>query len=528
MKLTGQNYIGNRLSSSSMITFQSADPSTGIKGSTQFNEASSEEVNEAVKLADAAYQTYSNTSRADRANFLEAIADEILNLGDSLIDIATFETALPAGRITGERGRTMNQLKLFAKVVREGSWQDIRIDNALPDRTPFPRSDIRQIQMALGPAGIFGASNFPLAFSVAGGDTASALAAGCPVVVKGHPFHPGTSELVASAIVKAVDKCNMPNGTFSLVQGKSHAVGMQIVTHPLIKAIGFTGSNVGGKALFDAANSRPEPIPVYAEMGSVNPIFILPSALKNKKEQIQKGMANSLCMGVGQFCTNPGLIVTENSGDAKALINGIGEEVSQMAPGVMLAEGIKRGYQQGISRLKENDALEVLGVSKEAVGENAVKAYVFSTSAVEFAKNHTLGEEVFGPSTLHISAQNRRDLLDLAKNMTGHLTATIHGEAEELEEYKELVSILQTKVGRLIFNGYPTGVEVCDAMVHGGPFPSTTAASSTSVGTAAIKRFSRPICFQDFPQSALPVDLKNENPDSIYRKVDGEWNNGNV
>ncbi|GJM34226.1 MAG: 2,5-dioxovalerate dehydrogenase [Saprospiraceae bacterium] len=523
MALTGLNLIGNISSGKGTTTFFAANPSTSKNLDTTFIEATNEEVNMAVEKAESAFSSYSSKTSEERARFLETIADEILALGDELISRCMAETALPEGRLIGERGRTMNQLKLFAKVVRDGSWADLRIDTALPDRKPLPRSDIRQMQLPLGPVGIFGASNFPLAFSVAGGDTASALAAGCPVVVKAHPLHPGTSELVGMAILNAARKTQMPDGVFSLIQGPSVEVGMAIVLHPKITAIGFTGSFRGGKAIFDAANKRSTPIPVFAEMGSSNPVFILPGILKKEKSNIAKGLAGSLTLGVGQFCTNPGLLIMDQSDDANDFLKELGEQIKSSTPGTMLSAGIKNNYTAGVNKLTEAQGVSLVASSSETETGNHAQSNVFTTGVHTFMQDHSLEEEVFGPTLLNVSTGNKAEMIKLAESLEGHLTATIHGTAAELQEYSDLIKVLERKVGRIIFNGFPTGVEVCDAMVHGGPYPATTAPQTTSVGTAAIKRFARPVCYQDFPQSALPVALRDENPLKLWRLVNGEW-----
>ncbi len=523
MKLAGLNLIGNTTSGKGTVTFKAVNPFTTKELPTTFREATEEEVALAVEQAESAFLPYRSKPAEERAQFLEAIADEILALGDELIERCMQETALPRARLTGERGRTMNQLRLFAEVVREGWWADVRIDTAQPDREPVPKPDIRQMHLPLGPVGIFGASNFPLAFSVAGGDTASALAAGCPVVVKGHPLHPGTSELVGRAILAAAQKTGMPDGVFSLVQGASNEVGMALVRHPGINAIGFTGSFRGGKAIFDAANRRPAPIPVFAEMGSSNPVFILPGALKERKEKIAQGLAGSLTLGVGQFCTNPGLVVTSGREETQDFLQILGEQISPIAPGAMLAAGIRNNYLSGVERLSRFQGVGLVASGNKPEGENSVPAMVFSTGARTFLGDKTLAEEVFGPSTLNVSAESKDELVKVAEALEGHLTATIHGTEEELQEYAGLVRVLERKVGRIIFNGFPTGVEVCHAMMHGGPFPATTAPHTTSVGTAAIRRFARPVCYQDFPQAALPLPLRDDNPLKIWRLIDGEW-----
>ena len=521
--LTGENIIGNKRSRNSDISFTAVNPTNGTTMSPDFFEATSDEVNEAILLANSAFAKYKNVAGHQKADFLDTIAIEILELGDVLISRACEETGLPAGRITGERGRTMNQLKMFATLLREGSWRDARIETAIPDRQPAPKADLRSIQIPLGPVGIFGASNFPLAFSVAGGDTASALAAGCPVVVKAHPSHPGTCELIATAILSAAEKCKMPEGVFSMLHGASHKVGMAIVENPFIKAIGFTGSYQGGKALFDAANRRAEPIPVFAEMGSVNPVFILPQALKKNTEDLALGLINSVTLGVGQFCTNPGLVFMENSKDSDSFGDVISSNVSTSSGGIMLNEGISKSYLRGISSLSDTSEVEVLASGEKSEIGFSASTNIFKTDASNFIKNDGLEEEVFGPTTTIVNANSKEELIQTAKKLKGHLTATIFATEEDLHEYSELIEVLQSKVGRLIINGFPTGVEVCHAMVHGGPFPSTTNAQSSSVGSMAINRFTRPICYQNFPQRLLPDELKDDNNLSIWRLVNGKF-----
>lgn len=522
MELTGKNLIGEDESGKGTKVFIAKNPATQEELSTAFQEATVSEVDEAVDRAKQAFLIYKTKSNEERAIFLETIAENILELGDTLIIRCMLETALPEARLTGERMRTVNQLRLFASVVREGSWVDAMIDTAVPSRQPFPKPDIRQMQIPIGPVGIFGASNFPFAFSVAGGDTVSALAAGCPVIVKAHPLHPGTSELIGKAILNAIRKTEMPNGVFSLVQGTSNEVGMAIVNHPEIKAIGFTGSFKGGKAIFDAANRRTVPIRVFAEMGSVNPVFILPGALKNRNEIIAQGLIGAVTMGVGQFCTNPGLVITQKSEDSSRFLQNLKVYNSESPSGIMLSEQIKSNYYKGTQNLQDSEHVNLISSSSGAETGNSVKTRVFSTDFETFAKNGMLSEEVFGPVSLHVATNDKKEILLLANQLEGHLTATIHGTEDDLKEYTELVEILEQKVGRLIFNGFPTGVEVCHSMVHGGPYPATTAPQSTSVGTAAIKRFARPVCYQDFPQSILPGQLQDNNPLKIWRKVNGE------
>src|SRR5690554_187774 len=526
MELTGKNIIGNGLSAKGSAVFNAFNPSTGQQMEPAFTEATLEEIDLAVQQASGAFQVYRNKTGSEKAEFLEAIASEILGLGEALIKRCMEETGLPEARLMGERGRTVNQLKLFAELLREGSWVDARIDTPDPERKPLPKQDIRSMLKAIGPVGVFGASNFPFAFSVAGGDTASALAAGCTVVVKGHPAHPGTSEMVGLAIKRAVEKCNVPEGTFSMVNGTSVEVGMGIVKHPLIKAVGFTGSFQGGKALFDAAAKRSEPIPVYAEMGSSNPVFILPRALKQRKEAIAQGLSASVTLGVGQFCTNPGLVFIQTSEESESFNNLLAGNIGASSGGVMLTSSISKNYNSGIQKALSVQGVEVLAEGEANDSSSHGKAYLMKATVQSFLEEPALQEEVFGPSTLLVTGQDRDELIEAAQNLHGHLTVSIHGTEEDLEESKELIRILEQKAGRLIINDYPTGVEVCHAMVHGGPYPSTTDSRSTSVGTAAINRFVRPISYQGFSSGLLPDELKDGNPLRIWRLVDGKRTNG--
>ncbi|GGZ69640.1 aldehyde dehydrogenase (NADP(+)) [Algibacter mikhailovii] len=508
---------------STNTTFQATNPSTNELLDGEFINATAAGVDEAVRKASIAFNSYRKKDKESIANFLDQIADEILNLGDALLERCHLETGLPLGRLQGERGRTMNQLKLFATVVREGSWVDARIDTALPERNPMPRADIRHMLIPLGPVAVFGASNFPLAFSTAGGDTASALAAGCPVVVKGHPAHPGTADMIDKAIQKAIKACDMPEGTFTLIHGNSIAVGEALVKHPDIKAVGFTGSHAGGIALFKLANNRPEPIPVFSEMGSTNPVFILPRALKQKGEEIAGGMADSVALGVGQFCTNPGLVFAQKSDALESYKTAIKNKVSEFPAGIMLTPGIKQSYDAGVSRTLEINEVDDFAAGLNPESPNSGTSRIFKTSIENFLRNASLAEENFGPSSVLVEATNKADLLEAAQSLKGHLTASVFGTDEDFEEHKDLIDVLELKVGRVVVNGYPTGVEVCHAMVHGGPYPATTAPQSTSVGTNAIKRFVRPICFQSYPKVLLPEELKDDNPLNIWRLVNGEF-----
>lgn len=523
MNLTGAQFIGFDLVISGQESFQAVNPASGSLLEPVYGEASSSDVDRAAQLASQAFLSYRSLSATQRASFLEAIGDQIMALGDALIDRAMSETALPQGRLQGERGRTVNQLKLFAQVLREGSWVEARIDRADPNRSPFPKPDVRQMLVPLGPVAVFGASNFPLAFSVAGGDTASALAAGCPVVIKAHPAHPGTCELIFRAIMEAAQQTGMPAGVASMVHGRSHEVGQALVQHPSIRAVGFTGSLKGGRALYNLATQRPDPIPVYAEMGSTNPVFLLPGALAERKEAIAQSLVQSIALGVGQFCTNPGMVFGLESEDTDAFLDQVAEHMTQTAAGTMLTPGIHRAYQEGLAERQAVEGVQVLAKGQEHETPNFAQAAILKTEASNLATYPELEEEVFGPSSIFFSSKNKEELLHAAQQLSGHLTATIHGTEEDLREHQDLISILQEKVGRLIFNGFPTGVEVCHSMVHGGPYPATTDARSTSVGTLAIKRFARPFCYQGFPDSLLPPALQDSNPAQIWRLVDGEY-----
>lgn len=522
MELSGKNIIGNSFSAKSQKNFHAVNPATTQKIKPDFYEATSEEIDCAIQKSFDAFQVYRTISGKKKAVFLICIGDEIMALGDALIKRCMEETGLTEARLINERQRVINHLNMFASFISEGSWVDARIDHADPDRKPIPKADIRSMQKPLGPVGVFGASNFPLAYSVAGGDTVSALAAGCTVVIKAHPAHPGTCELVGTAILNAIKKCNMPDGAFSMVHGQSTEAGLAVVRHPLIKAIGFTGSFRGGKALFDEANKRPEPIPVYAEMGSTNPVFILPGALKERGKDIARDLAASVTLGVGQFCTNPGLVILQQSEFKEEFISSVSKYIEDTAAGVMLTEGIRNNFQQGVNILQTISGVDEVSSGKESEAGFTASGHFFESDIKNFLSNPTLEEEVFGPSTLAITASDKIELLQAAKKIHGHLTATVIGTDQELEEHRDLINILEQKAGRLIINGYPTGVEVNHSIVHGGPFPATTDSRTTSVGTLAITRFSRPVCYQNFPEALLPEELKDNNPPGIWRMVDGE------
>ena len=508
-ELQGTSIIGLRRGGSSNRTLQGFNPASGENLLPVYHSSSREEVDDAAKLAHDAFAAYSQTTGAERARFLRRIAENIESLGDELITRANAETALPEPRLRNETARTCSQLRLFAEVVEEGSWVDARIDHGDRDRKPLPKPDVRSMFRPVGPVVVFGASNFPLAFSVAGGDTASAFAAGCPVIVKAHPAHPGTSELAGLAISEAVTSCDLPEGTFSLLYDSGNEVALALVKHPLIRAAGFTGSRAGGRALFDAAMSRPDPIPFYAEMSSINPVVLLPGALRERHDQIAAGLCASVTLGAGQFCTNPGLILV--SEDAGGFVNKLGDLMTGTPEQTMLTPAITANYKNGVaSRMSHAGVQTVAGTA------------LFKTDSAQFLASPELAEELFGPSTLVVTHNDRQQLIDVINSLEGQLTATIHGSEEDLLEYQDVVRLLETKAGRLVFNGFPTGVEVGHAMVHGGPYPATSEGRSTSVGTRAIYRFARQVCFQDFPDNALPAELREQNPLGIRRMVDGK------
>ena len=523
MELHGKNLIGGKAAASTgSKTFTGVNPATNEKLPTVFHEATVTEADEALSLAAKAFEEYRRQPAEKIAAFLDRVAEEIQKLGDELIQRASAETGLPEARLTGERNRTVNQFKMFAELLREGSWLEVTIDRAQPDRKPLPKVDLRRMLVPLGPVVVFGASNFPLAYSVGGGDTASALAASCPVVVKAHPAHPGASELVGRAIQTAVEATGMPNGVFSMVHGVSTEIGMRLVQHAATKAVGFTGSLQGGRALFDAAAKRAEPIPVFSEMGSTNPVFILPGALKQNGKAIAEGLAQSVTLGVGQFCTNPGLAFGPAGDDWCTFVARVGELASAVAPGVMLHQGISTRFQEGAKKFQNVAGVSVAGKSSAEATQGRAPAIIFNTDSKTFRQQDILREEVFGPSTLLVNCGSTQELEQIARDLPGQLTATIHGTEEDLLGHANLVAILREKAGRLIFNQFPTGVEVCPSMQHGGPYPATTDSRFTSVGTFAIKRFVRPVSFQNFPDAALPVELKNKNTRNIWRIVDGK------
>ena len=520
--LTGANFIGPRESRGGGTSFHAEDPATGARLEPPFAEASPVEVDAAARAAEAAFEAYAALPPARRAAFLRALAERIAAQANGLVERAGQETALPRPRLEGERGRTANQARLFADLVDEGSWVDARIDRAQPDRKPAPKPDLRRMLVPLGPVAVFGASNFPLAFSVAGGDTVSALASGCPVVVKAHPAHPGASELAARAILAAARETGMPDGVFSMVHGPSPAVGLALVAHPAVRAVAFTGSFRGGKALYDTAARRDEPIPVFAEMGSANPVFVLPEALAERGEAIAAALSASVTLGAGQFCTNPGLILVAPSDAAGAFVARLGTLLAEAPAGTMVHAGIKAAYDAELAAAAARPGV-VLSARASGRGPNAATdahPALLLADAATFALGR-LDAEIYGPATLAVRCASREEVLTAARRLRGHLTATVHATDRDLADFAELLPVLAGKAGRVVVNGVPTGVEVTHAMHHGGPWPATTDSRATSVGSAAILRFVRPVSFQDVPERALPAELQSANPRGVWRLVDG-------
>lgn len=522
MSIYGKNFIGNKLSAKGAKSSKLYDLVTSKPLEGEFYHALEDEVDEALKKADIAFRVYRQTSQLQRAIFLETIADEIINLGDTLIQRTMSESNLPQARIEGERGRTVGQLKMFASLLKEGSWVEATIDEAMPSRTPLPRNDLRKMLRAIGVVSVFEASNFPLAFACAGGDTASALASGCPVVVKAHSSHSGTSELIATAIIKAAQKCDMPDGVFSMVHGSGRTVGQQIVLHKVVKAVGFTGSLSGGMKLFELANKREEPIPVFAEMGSVNPCLFLPSSL-NDTEKLAKLYANSITLGSGQFCTNPGLILCLKDEKLEVFKSDLAKEIKNINPSTMLSSNIQEAYEENKKEALEQKGINLLAQSENENTQSEGRPTVAFVDASIFVQNPTLHEEVFGPYSLIVECKNQNELSQVISSLKGQLTATIMGNVQDMKVFKNEILALEEKCGRILFNGVPTGVEVCHSMQHGGPFPAATDSRFTSVGTGAIRRFVRPVCYQDCPEFLLPEELKNENSLGILRIVNDEY-----
>lgn len=530
MNILGDSLIGFRDVAGSTDLFRAWNPATGEQLDPPFHSATKTEVDLAARLAAEAFPRFSRLRRAERTSFLRQIASRIEAIADLIVERAHLETALPKPRLQSEVARTCNQLRLFATVVEEGSWVTARIDRSDPQRKPIPKPDVRSMLHSLGPVAVFGASNFPLAFSVAGGDTASAFAAGNPVIVKAHPAHPGTSELVGRAIRESVREQGLPEGVFSLLFDSGTSVGTVLVQHPLVKAGAFTGSIPAGRALMNLAVNRSEPIPFYGEMGSTNPVFLLPGALAEHGRDIAAQLHGSFTLGSGQFCTKPGMVFLPESDASAVFLAEFQEKVSHSPKFTLLTSGIRNSYLREIQSRKVRRDISFLSEGEQPGADPGflAAAAVFQTDVPTLLEKSELGSEVFGPSTLLVRFSGKEQILDAARSLTGHLTATIHGTEADLNEFSELVEILRSKVGRIIFNGYPTGVEVCHAMVHGGPYPASTDSRSTSVGTQSIFRFARPVCYQDFPNAALPDELKDENPLSIWRMVDGQLTRGQL
>lgn len=523
MTLHGKNLIGSELSALGQKKFYGTNPQTSEPLPTAFCQATEEEIDRALNLAADAFLTLRDASPERISAFLEAIARELESLGDVLIEQTVLETGLRRERLVSERTRTTNQLQLFAELVRDGSYLDARIDLELPDRTP-PRPDLRRMLIPVGPVVVFGASNFPLAFSVAGGDTASAFAAKNPVVVKGHPAHPGTSELLAGVISRAVAEIGLPEGTFSMVHAVDPEISIALVQHPAACAVAFTGSERAGRAIFDAAAQRSEPIPAYVEMGSVNPVFVLPGAVREQASEIASGLSGSINLAAGQFCTCPGLVIGVEDAKFREFGSLLAQSMEKAAPGSMVHSNVLKGYEQSLARVRSSHGIQQM-TSPQTGEESKTQAapVLFETDVQTWLVNEQLSKEVFGPSAIVVRGQNEDELLSVATSLPGSLTATIHGTPDDLKQYRRLIKTLETKAGRIIFNGYPTGVEVSHAMHHAGPYPATTDPKFTSVGTAAILRFLRPVCYQNFPASALPAELQDENPRGIWRMVNGEF-----
>jgi NADP-dependent aldehyde dehydrogenase len=521
MNINGEMIIGRRALRGTAGTVRAFDPSTGAEMEPTFGMADEADLNAACTLAEQAFDAYRATSLEERARFLETIAQRILDIGPALIERATAESGLPVARLEGERGRTVNQLRLFAKVVRDGHWLEATIDPALPERVP-PRPDLRMRKIPLGPVAVFGASNFPLAFSVAGGDTASALAAGCPVIVKAHNAHLGTSELVGKAVTQAAIDCGMPEGVFSMLVGEGNRIGQALVAHPVIKAVGFTGSRSGGLALSRTANARKEPIPVYAEMSSINPVFMLPGALAGNGAALAQGFVDSLTLGVGQFCTNPGLVIGLAGAQLDTFRDAAAAALPGKGAGTMLSAGIHKAYLDGVQHRSGIEGVQLVARGGAGGASCAAQAALYHCDAATFLANPALEDEIFGPASLLIACRDQAEMVAVANHVEGQLTATVHADAADQQLAAALLPTLERKAGRILFNGFPTGVEVSHAMVHGGPFPATSDSRTTSVGATAIERFLRPVCYQDVPAGLLPLALRDDNPLGLARMIDGQ------
>lgn len=521
MPLTGLSFLGSKRGAPGGPQFHPLNPATGELLAPAYTSASITEVDSAAQLAAQAFPTYAAASGKVKAALLRAIADRLDTLQQPLAERANLETALPMPRLLGEVSRTTGQLRVFAGLAEEGSWVDARLDTPLPDRKPLPRPSLRSMLRPVGPVAVFVPSNFPLAFSAAGGDTASALAAGCPVIVKAHPAHAGTSEIVAEVIQQCVAAAGLPEGVFSLIYDAGIDAGAALVRHPLVESIAFTGSLAGGRALMDMAAARPRPIPCFCEMSSGNPVFLLPGALQSGAESLALGLFNSFTLAAGQMCTKPGIVLVPETQETPIFTAKLADFVTQSAPFTLLTPGIARAYAQLSSHRAQQSEIAAQARPGGSASLCTAEAQLFTTSFEEFLSNPALSEEIFGPDTLLVRCQSPEDYLRAARALDGHLTASVFGTEDDLAANRELIAILEQKAGRLIFNGFPTGVEVAPAMVHGGPYPSTSDARYTSVGSGAILRFGRPVCFQNFPDSQLPAELQAANPLGILRQLNG-------
>ncbi|WP_248323112.1 aldehyde dehydrogenase (NADP(+)) [Caballeronia sp. Sq4a] len=521
MMITGEMLIGATAVRGTDATLRAFDPARNVDLEPVFGGGGAAEVARACELADAAFDPYRQAPLETRAQLLEAIADNILGMGDALIERAQAESALAKARLEGERARTVAQLRLFASLVREGRWLAATLDSAQPERKPAPRPDLRLQKIPVGPVAVFGASNFPLAFSVAGGDTAAALAAGCPVVVKSHPAHLGTSEMVGRAVQKAVAETGLHEGVFSLVVGAGNAIGEALVAHPAIKAVGFTGSRRGGLALMEIAAKRPEPIPVFAEMSSVNPMFVLPGALATRGESLAAGYIDSVTLGVGQFCTNPGLVFALADAKLDAFVDHATAALEKKDAQTMLTAGIAAAYEDGI-RHRDDSGAQRIATGKETEAASGALPALYRVSAEQFLATPHLADEIFGPTSVIVACEDEDQMIAVAHQLEGQLTATLLMDNDDIDFARRLLPVLERKAGRILANGFPTGVEVSYAMVHGGPYPATSDGRSTSVGAMAIERFLRPVCYQDLPAALLPEALADENPLNLWRLRDGE------
>lgn len=523
--ITGHQFIAGREAPCDHAPFHAVNPTTNERLEPAFCEATAAQVDEALRAADSAFDALRTAAPETRALLLETLAEEILALGDALLERAHAETALPMARLTGERGRAVNQCKMFAALIREGSWAQASIDRAQPDRQPLPKPDVRRVLLPIGPVVVFGASNFPFAIGVVGTDTVCALAAGCPVVVKGHPAHPGTSELLARAVFNALRRTGLPDAAFSMLHGRGTEIGTELVKHPLTQAVAFTGSLRGGRALMDVAAARPHPIPFYGEMGSINPVFVLPGALKERSAKMAEAYVGSVTMGVGQFCTNPAIVVGLQSAELNSFIENAGEFATKVPPQSMLHRGICESYDAGTAVWATINGLQLAGQSETEPNNDATQAAcrIYTTTLDVLQGHEELRREVFGPCSIITQAPTLDELMDFARGLEGQLTAAIHGTPDDLREFAPLVRILERKVGRIIFNGFGTGIEPCPSMHHGGPYPAASHSFYTSIGTGSIYRFVRPVCYQGFPDDCLPEALQNGNPTQSLRLVDGAY-----